>query len=253
MNQKPIVLLVEGSREIDIIKPIFEAAQFPLDKIQVVSTNGKSRMLKLAKDYAAANSIIVLMDSDAPTIPDAEKKLQKQFSEKGIKMVFAIPEVEAWIFSDDKLLLQQNINDNSRELISRLSMPEEIAYPRQLAYNMFKNKLDWRFLKDMDIARATSRSPSLKIFLKTIGESLDIDMGLVDNSIANTIDRKIFANLIKEVLYSDTIIYKTMTDGRQFTAQEILSSVEEGGEIGKQYTSDLLRIARDFLKRQAVR
>ena len=77
-----------------------------------------------------------------------------------------------------------------------------------------------------------------------------MDMSLVENSTANNMDRKIFANLLKEVFYSDTVIYKTMTDGKQFTAKEILSSVEEGGEIGKQYTSDLLRIARDFLKRQ---
>jgi hypothetical protein len=252
MNNKSVVLITEGIRDIDIIKPILLAAKFPLDRINLIPAGGIANMTKLAKQYENSESLILLMDSDAPSVPDAQKKLQKQFSEKGIKVLFAISEVEAWIFADTKLLLKQNLSDNSKEIISRLSLPEEIPYPRQVAFNLFKNKTNWAFLENIDVDTATSRSPSLKVFLREIASVLNIDTRLIDNGMANTIDRKIFANLIKEVLYSDTIIYKTM-EGTQFTAKEILSSVEEGGEVGKQYTSDLLRIARDFLKRQAIR
>jgi hypothetical protein len=251
MTDKSIVLITEGIRDIEIIKPILVAAKFPIGAIQFVPAGGIANTARLAKQYENAESVIVLMDSDAPSVPDAQKKLQKQALIKGIKVLFAISEVEAWIFADDTLLLQQNLTDNSKEIISRLSLPEEIPYPRQLAYNLFKGKTNWAFLEKMDINKATSRSPSLKVFLREIGTALNIDTHFIDNGMANTMDRKIFANLIKEVLYSDTIIYKTM-DGTQFTAKEMLSNVEEGGEIGKQYTSDILRVARDLLKRQAA-
>lgn len=252
MDNKSIVIITEGSRDIDIIKPILTAAKFPLDRIHLISAGGTVGMLKLAKQYENTHSVLLLMDSDAPTLLDAQKKLQKQFLAKGIKVLFAISEVEAWIFADDKLLLTQNLTENSKEIINRLSLPEEIPYPRYLASNLFKNKTNWAFLAQMDINKATSRSPSLKVFLREIGAALNIDTHFIDNGMANTMDRKIFANLIKEVLYTDTIIYRTM-DGTQFTAKEMLSDVEEGGEIGKQYTSDILRVARDLLKRQAVR
>jgi hypothetical protein len=192
------------------------------------------------------------LDSDAKTIPDAQMKLQKTFSEKGIEVFFAIPEIESWVFADSHLLQKQNLQEGAKEKLARLPLPEEIPYPHQLLHYFLGNNknADWLFLEQIDLVKASARTPSLKVFLTRLGEILGIDTKLVQNSNALNIDRRIFANLIKEVVQSETVIYKTL-DGKQFTAEQILENVEEGTEVGKQYTSDILRIARDFLKRQA--
>ncbi len=258
MKDNKILLITEGTSDINILKPILEAARFPLERIKfVASQGGQPTILKMAKAMNGAfdeySSIVVLLDSDSKTIPDAQLKLKEKFSEKGIDVFFAIPEIESWVFADIHLLQKQNIHEAANDKLLRLPLPEEIPYPRQLVHYIFgNNKIDWQFLSQMDIAKATARTPSLTVFLKRLGELLDIDMQLVHNSIAQNLDRRIFANLIKEVAESETILYKTL-DGTQFTAEQILENVEEGTEIGKQYTSDILRVARDFLKRQANR
>jgi hypothetical protein len=258
MNNNKILLITEGQRDIGIVQPILKAAKFPLSQIKLTSFNGGHQtILKMAKalngtfdEYA---SIIVLLDSDAKTIPDAQIKLKKTFSEKGIEVFFAIPEIESWIFADDHLLQQQDLQEGAKEKLTRLPFPDEIPYPRQLVHYFFgKNKTNWQFLEHIDLGRATARTPSLKVFLTRIGELLDIETKFVQDAVAQNLDRRIFSNLIKEVVQSETIIYKTL-DGTQFTAEEILENVKDGTEIGKQYTSDILRVARDFLKRQANR
>jgi len=60
--------------------------------------------------------------------------------------------------------------------------------------------------------------------------------------------RKVFANLLREVP-EDTIVFKA-TSGI-FTAKDMIKEVEDGTEFGHQYGSDVLRIARDLLARQA--
>lgn len=46
------------------------------------------------------------------------------------------------------------------------------------------------------------------------------------------------------------MIWKT-AQGESFTAKELRKEVEHGTEIGQQYASDVLRVARDFLKTMA--
>jgi hypothetical protein len=237
------------------LKPLLKAAKMPLEQIKFTSFQGKHNILKYAEalkqTFQEYDHIIVLLDSDARTIPDAGLSIKKTFSEKGIETFFSIQEIEAWIFADDHLLFKQVLQEGGKERLLRLPLPEDIPYPKQVIHNIFgKNKMNWAFLENIDVARATARTPSLKVFLMRIGTILDVDTKLVQDSIAHNLDRRIFANLIKELMYSNTVIYKTL-DGRQFTAEQILENVEQDTELAKQYTSDILRVARDFLKRQA--
>jgi hypothetical protein len=256
-NHQKILLITEGKQDIDILIPILKAAQLPVERIRFIAAGGRNASLKMAQalngtldEYTA---IVVLMDADAQTVPDAALKQKETFSEKGIDLFFAIPETEAWVFADERLLLQQPLHEGAKEKLMRLSLPEELPYPRQLTRYFLKNQLmDWRFLEQMDIARATARTPALKIFLSQLGALLGMELPMVQNAIAHQLDRKLFANLIREVMPSQTVLYKTL-DGRQFTAEQILENVQEGTNIGKQYASDILRVARDFLKRQANR
>jgi hypothetical protein len=255
MNDRKILLVTEGKQDENILKPLLKAAKLPLNQIKFTSFAGKYNILKYAEalkqTFQEYDYIMVLLDSDARTIPDADLSIKKTFSDKGIETFFSIQTIESWIFADDHLLFKQALQEGGKVKSLRLPLPEEIPYPKQLIHYIFgKNKTDWGFLENIDVARATARTPSLKVFLMRIGALLDIDTQLVQDSIAHHLDRRIFANLIKELMYSNTVIYKTL-DGRQFTAEQILENVEQDTELAKQYTSDILRVARDFLKRQA--
>lgn len=68
----------------------------------------------------------------------------------------------------------------------------------------------------------------------------------------HNIKREVFAGLVREVVPATTILWRT-SEGYSFTAKQLLEEIENGSEIGRQYAADLLRVARDFLKRQALR
>lgn len=53
-------------------------------------------------------------------------------------------------------------------------------------------------------------------------------------------------------IFAKTVIWRT-ANGESFTADEVRKQIEEGTDIGQQYASDVLRVARDFLKRMANR
>jgi len=67
-----------------------------------------------------------------------------------------------------------------------------------------------------------------------------------------TISRDAIAGLIREMMPADAIAWQT-SDGDTYTAEEISREVEEGTEIGHQYARDIMRVAIDFLRRQARR
>ena len=71
-------------------------------------------------------------------------------------------------------------------------------------------------------------------------------------SVSRNISRDVFAGLMREIMPADTVMWRTAT-GDSFTAKELCQHIEQGTEIGQQYSSDVLRVVRDFLKRKANR
>ena len=251
-KDKKILLLTEGETDIKIVRAILEAAKFPIAQIEFEAANGWQNAFKIAKTKTHNfDKVIVLVDADEPTIPDAKLHWQKRLLNQDVEVVFAIPEIESWIFADEDLLRKKR-NGHASKTLDRLPLPEEIPHPKQLASYWFKNNSDWSFLAGMNIEKAVAKTPSLRDFLIKMGEALEIDTEHLQKIVTTNLNRKVFANLLKEVASSDTIMYRTM-DGHQYTAQQMWESIEAGQELGTQYASDLLRIARDFLKRQATR
>lgn len=64
-------------------------------------------------------------------------------------------------------------------------------------------------------------------------------------------ERAVFARLLAEVP-AEKVMWRTASNVPH-TAGEILKSLEEGGDLGRLYASDVLRICRDMLSRTAVR
>jgi len=79
----------------------------------------------------------------------------------------------------------------------------------------------------------------------------ELEQGLNEKKIDRNTSQNLFANLIREIAPADTVMWRTTSDS--FTAGELCQHIEQGTETGQQYSSDVLRVARDFLKRKANR
>ena len=73
-------------------------------------------------------------------------------------------------------------------------------------------------------------------------------MSIDTNANPNDISAKeMFITLLKEV-EPEKVLWKSMET--EFTAQQIIDDFQEGGDIGKQYAIEFLRIARDLLAKK---
>jgi len=218
-----ITLLVEGSNDIYIAKALFRAAKLPISRILFKAIGSKSQISRFARDIAQDGSLnyAILIDADQQSVPDSKELARQQLGYPPFPVFCAVPQIEAWIFADDQTALQHAHNENAKDIIRRLPLPEQITYPKQVAVNVFgRNKFnveDFKFLEEIDIERASARSPSLRDFLVGISDLLDEPISLDHPDISEEMGSDIFISLINEVANSDTVLWKTL-DGTELTA-----------------------------------
>ncbi len=254
MNQaQKIMLFVEGQTDKKVVEIILSAANIPLDNIAILPVGGKGNLPK-QKDPALSDfTIVVLMDLDETFTQDAIAKITKEYADTNIEVFVAIPEIESWLFADEYFLHQYVKNESAKKILEALPQPEEIEQPKALAINLFGDYAQYlNNTSSFDIIRAAKRSPSLKYFISRISELLHIDTTEFQKASTPNLDLQIVSNLLKELFNGDTIVYQTV-NGQKFSAKELQASIALGDPIGKDYASDLLRVARDFLKRKANR
>ncbi len=231
---KSLTLVVESKVSFDIVQTLLQAANYPTRRInfQIVTDVIKVKQLAYSGyDYFSDEHTAILLDSNKPTIPDALASESLELSRDRVDVFFAVPAVEAWLFSDTDLLKPLMTSEARVDILNRLPLPEEIPYPKQVVTNLLNDhKGKYGFLVDIDIKKAAARSFSLNYFLNGIARILGIENHLEMSSMAANLDRRIFANLIKEVVPSNAIIYKTL-DGTKITASEMLDNIEEGNSI----------------------
>ncbi len=252
---KMIKLFVEGATDARIVDQLLRAAGLPVDRVEIIPLRGKKDVLDKAKRTAAQDEnqvVAVLVDTDETFIPDALEDVRRDFGNKEIEVFFAIPEIEAWLFADDALAQKYARNESAKQVLQGIASPEDIVAPKDFANYIFLggSRRLVQSMGEINVSRAASRSPSLKYFLTRMGELLEIKGLVLQDSISQNLDLKLFGNLLKETLHANTILYRT-ADGRQYTAEEMEHSISEGSPIGREYAADLLRVARDFLKRKA--
>jgi len=250
-----LLIFVEGRVDEKIVTAILIAANLNDARIIFATGYGKKAVKKSAHTLPAHlyQKTIALVDADKENIPDSKLYAKMLFNNPPFPVFCAVPEIEAWLFADDELALKLAINDDGRDKIRRLPIPEKISYPKKVAKDVF-GQLDRisRKIENMNIERAIARSASLRDFLCGIADILHRPFVKIESAATNTLSRDIFASLIRELIPSDTIIWRT-SDGDEFTSQQLLKEIEEGSNMGKQYISDILRIARDMLARKARR
>lgn len=250
---KKFTLIVEGDSDKIIVESILAAAK--MDKqVSVLAGKGKEAAEKLAQKMfdEGHTNLGLLIDLDIVNLPDAKHYIEdKTLINKDIEVFFATPEIEAWLFADIDLALEHAKSKNAEIILKRMSLPDEVPHPKESAKFLFQNYKEAYFLKKIDISKATFRSPSLHDFLTRLSIILDIQLEEVQEPISQNIDRKIFINLLNETLPSNKVVFKSSSG--VYTTEEMITNIKNETELGKEYTSDLLRIARDLLTRQANR
>jgi len=255
---KKILIHVEGVGDKHILSRFFNILRVG-DNIEYFVHNGKNNIRLYLKNHYEVQentSQFILIDSDEYNVPDSQETARKQLGveSENIKVFCAVPCIEAWLFSDIKNLIN-NVEDSEKKLqLERFPLPESIPYPKQTFFNLFnngkKNKESFdHVFNTIDIEEAVSRSPSLRVFLNSVLEELNQETFKYEKILKNSIPRDVFATLLQE-LPKEKIVWKTL-DGDIFNALKLSKEIEEGTDLGKQYISDLLRIARDILARKA--
>lgn len=258
MENIDLVLVVEGDYDAKFVRSLFVTAKFPIERIEVIVANGKHNIKTVAENIInnQRQQCAVLVDLDYHSNFEADKLARKDLGlNESISVFCAVPTIEAWLFADIEAAKKRVRNKvRGEELLNRIPLPDEIPYPRYLAKNLFN--LDEKFQMmafEIDLNIATSRSPSLRKFIEGIADLLNIErIPFLGKQFERSIGRDLFSILLDEVAAPDSVVYKTLT-GDQVSAKEMTRNVREGTELGHQYSSDLLRIARDLIAREAKR
>ncbi|MEM9538456.1 MAG: DUF4276 family protein [Cyanobacteria bacterium P01_E01_bin.42] len=256
MQDGSIQLYVEAQKDVRLVSSLLLAAEYPLDRINFQVVKGIDKLKGFLSDLPEGieNSCAVLRNCRDTSVPDAVEKIKKKLGQPPVKVFCAIPEIEAWLFADEITAKKYAREQFGKEVIPTLPLPDKIQQPAVHAESVFgkfdKKRNSWSFLQYIDIKRASGRSPSLRYFLEGINQMFSVQPTSELRSVSRNISLDVFSGLIGEVIPSDTIIWK-IANGDTFTALQLRQEIEQGTEIGQQYASDVLRVARDFLKRKA--
>lgn len=203
---------------------------------------------------------IALVDADTPSVADAREEARQYFRRHGQNeeqisshLFFAVPALEAWLFAD--LETAKRYFKRNHSSLNRITFPEEIPFPKDFALRVIgsRNSLPAVGLKicsEMDLDIAISRSPSLRDFLAGIGNIIGDDKFAGVPEAKNILGFRLLASLVRETNPSANVIYRTLA-GERITAAQLSNEIVQGTPLARQYASDLLRVARDLLAREA--
>jgi len=253
LGEGEILLLLERRYHEPVVLALLEAARLPPSRVRTVIIEGRERMKRVVNFVSAAGiQVAVLMATKVRNVPTAIEALRREFAAgESVSILGAVPDVEAWLLADDELLKRCAKHDaDLLRTVQDLPPPDEIDDPFRLAHLLLGPMDAWDVARTMDVYRASARSPSLRHFLSSVGDALGVPLDLPAESAARTLNREVIAGLIREMMPSDTIAWRT-SDGHTYTAEDISREVETGTEAGQQYARDVLRVAIDFVRRQA--
>ncbi|NCE87667.1 DUF4276 family protein [Pseudomonas sp. Q1] len=252
-NGLSLTIFVEGRTDAEIVKNILSVLAlkpFP----SIVICNGKMELIERIKSLKnnSHKKYIALIDADEPSVPDSRAEAERQLGNPQIPVFCAVPTIEAWLFADEKIAAKIARGETASNVIKRMPLPESIPYPKYLASKLLritKYTNDYSFLQEINIFTAAARSPSLRNFLAGIYDVLNMPSSLPYKSISSNLNREIFSTLLREIP-GDSVAWKTLS-GETYSAADLAKNIGEGTDIGKQYITELLRVARDLMSRKA--
>lgn len=195
--------------------------------------------------------LLVVYNLDDGSVGDAVATNEERID---TRLCPAIPVIESWLFADSKALFDV-IGEKAGSLLGRMPLPEQLLYPKYIKNMILREPSSYQqLLKKIDIITAGSRSPSLKYFLQSARHFSGLSPLSFETPIgkAGQLNREILRNLISEVYPSTKPLFRSAT-GSIITAEQMMQEITDGTDLGREYASDILRVARDLLARQAAK
>ena len=254
-----IVLIVEGEFDKKAVLYLLRAAELPTNRLHIVAAGGKRDVRHLVEQTLLTKPVpqlAALIDVDAASVPDAEQAARKLLGNPACRVFGAVPEIEAWAFSDRGSASKVAQSDRAKIILRRAPTPESIIHPKRLAYEVFGRKPEdalLRVFESLDIAVATSRCASLSQFLRGMSEMLGkpLQPWILAADGPGPV-RDVLAALLRETQPSDTVIFHTL-EGGDITSEHMVQEIQAGSPLGREYASEILRLARDLLIEQTRR
>lgn len=252
-EKKHLTILVEGELDAAVVSALMRNLGVH-DQVEPLICRGfesvKQNIKKLSPDKR--HKTIALIDSDLISVADAEQYAYERLDRPDIAVYCAVPEIESWVFADSDLIKKWAKNNNAKKTLERLSLPETIPYPKELMRRLLRpdciNKIEI-LLSEIDLDRAAARSPSLRVFVQAVCEKLGVQRDFDVTPLNTSIGRDTFSTLLRE-LPENTILWRTL-DGNGLSASDLAKQIQEGTVIGKQYATEVLRLARDLIGRRS--
>jgi hypothetical protein len=249
-----LVLLVEAPFDGQILLALLRKAGYPTERLDWVVAGGREEMKRMLAEASAPflrdARCAAVVGGERAHVPDAVKAARQELGDPPVTVFSAVPAVEAWLLADADAVGKALKAAADEGFIDTLfGARGGNAEPHSDGSSVERALL---VVDHMDVALASTRSPSLHAFLRGMGELMDVDTSFLDRAQARGLARETLSNLLAEVSPADTVIYRTM-DGHQITAREMIQHMDSGTDLGRQFASDLLRISRDFLARKAQR
>lgn len=248
-----IRILVEGAVDADIARGLLSQIMAPAG-FEILIARQKLDPRKKSGEFLSSllysdQPTVVVYDQDSGTLAD---RPQGPSGGMGIYWCPAIPQSDAWLFSDD-LALRKFVTADNYDVVERLGSPDSIPYPKVLRQNVLRGRSAFELASSIDLERAAARSPSLGYFLECVQLAAGMAPKFVTSEVrAHKLDRSILRALISEVYPGSATLFRS-AQGEAYTADQMLGEIEAGTEIGREYATAMLRVARDLLKRQAER
>ncbi len=248
-----LTIVVEGSGDRPVVEALLASAGVPHTRV-VVANGGLGPTAAGRRRLESLNvggRTLVVYDQDGGSVGDA---VEAGLDSSGPVHCPAIPTVEAWLFADVEALFEA-LGERADAFLGRLPLPEQLPYPKVLKAALLRDKDRYhRLLSRIDVNRAAARSPSLRYFLNTARQLSGmpaLDAGR-SSPVAGRLDRETLRNLISEVFPSSKPLFRAAS-GAVVSAEQMMQEITDGSELGREYASDILRVARDLLARQAAR
>jgi len=250
---KKIQIYVEGPTDKVVVRNLLQAADLNIN-LEITVCGGKQGVASTVSKLQNSNEIehIALIDADELSVADSQAAAAEQLGFPEIKVFCAVPTIEAWLFADDQILSSHARSRHTLRLVQRLPLPEMIPYPKLLASNFFekgKPASVYEFMRQIDIDRAIARCPSMKAFIRGIAEAAGKEFDYEERSLNSSIGRDAISTLLNE-LPREQIAWRTL-EGGALNAGQLARAVAEGTPMGRQYSTELLRVARDLIARRA--
>lgn len=244
-------IAVEGETDRVVVESLLVKAEIANAKITVArghlapTAYGRKRLDRLKVE----GPLIVVYDQDSGSVGDAVVANDRP---RDILFCPAIPTVDAWLFADTGAFFEV-VGHKAEQFVGRMPLPEQLPYPTFLKSTMLRDKRTFkRLLERIDLFVAGARSPSLKYFIQTARRMSNLPaLGFDEPSnAAGQVNREVLRNLISEVYPSEKTLYRSAS-GAIVTAEQMMQEITNGTDLGREYSSDILRVARDLLARQA--